>query len=137
MIHRPALPKAAGRQPLLFGGVICLVAIYSCGGSATSQAPAADSPVGLEVSDSSVNVVNRTGTSLVKGQVDIEAAGSLRPFTSLVPRMGNGEKRTMRLEDFRTPDGTPFRRGVHRARKAKISVTDLNGKTYQYEVPFK
>jgi len=52
-------------------------------------------------------------------------------------RVQSGEKRTIRLDSFRSKDGTPFRRGVTRVRSVKITATDLFGKTHEYQVPFK
>lgn len=136
MLSQPAFPKAAVPRRLLLIAALSVVAACSDGSSGFPPATA-DSPVGLEASDSSVAVVNRTGTSLVKGQVEIVATGSMRPLSLLLARLSNGEKRTLRLEEFRTPDGTPFRRGVHRARYATVVATDLNGKEYKFEAPFK
>jgi hypothetical protein len=40
------------------------------------------------------------------------------------------------LNIFRGSDGTPFRRGVVRARRVRISAKDLAGKVYERIVPF-
>jgi hypothetical protein len=47
-----------------------------------------------------------------------------------------GDRRDFMLNVFRGSDGTPFRRGVIRAKRVKVSAKDLAGKLYEREVPF-
>lgn len=135
MFCRPAFRNGALLWPLLLVVSLCLVAACSDRGSGTA-AGGKDAPVAIEVTDSSVIILNQTGTSLVKAQVDL-VTGSPSPFMAVLERVQNGEKRTVRLDSFRSRDGTPFRRGVARVHTVKITATDLLGKTHEYQVPFK
>jgi hypothetical protein len=120
---------------------LCAVALagaVACGGSTSGVASAAsaDALIGLALSETSVTLDNRTGTSLVKGQLTITPAGVRPPFFVVLPRIQSGEKRTFALDQFRTNDGTQFNRSLARAKAVKITATDLNGKTHEYEIPF-
>ena len=120
---------------------LCLVllsgALAACsGGSGAASAQSPDALVRMEMNDMGVTVENRTGTSLVGGQVTLVAGGTRPPFFVMLPRIENGGRRTFPLDSFRTNDGTPFRRGMVRARAVKITANDLNGKPHEYEIPF-
>lgn len=121
---------------------LCVVALAgtlgACSGarSQAASAASADALVGLQLTETSVTLENRTGTSLVGGQITVVPAGTRPPFFVMLPRIQSGEKRTFALESFRSNDGTMFRRSLARARAVKVTATDLVGKTHEYEIPF-
>jgi hypothetical protein len=117
----------------LFAGVAA-----TCGGTNSSVASAAtaDAAIGLQLSETAVTLDNRTGTSLVKGQLSLMPAGVRQPFFIVLPRIQSGEKRSFPLDQFRGSDGTPFTRSGARAKSINVTATDLNGKAHQYEIPF-
>ena len=86
------------------------------GGTGIASAQAADALIRMEMNDMGVTVENKTGTSLVSGQVSIITAGTRPPFFAVISRIGNNERRTFPLDTFRTGDGTQFRKGIARAR---------------------
>ncbi|MGH9345935.1 MAG: hypothetical protein ACRD26_01600 [Vicinamibacterales bacterium] len=96
----------------------------------------ATAPFGVEVSAMYITVENRAGTALVDGKVEILPAGRAVVFTTSWPRMESGDRRDFMLNVFRGSDGTPFRRGVIRARQVKVTAKDLYGKVYERLVPF-
>jgi hypothetical protein len=122
--------------------VLCLALLSgaagacSGGGSGVASAQSADALIRMEMNDLGVSVENKTGTSIVSGQVTLVAGGTRPPFFVMLPRIESGGKRTFGLDTFRTSDGTPFRRGLVRARAVRISANDLNGKAHEYEIPF-
>jgi len=93
-------------------------------------------PFGIELSQAYFTIENRTGATITGGQMDIIPGGVLKPFTASLPRLEAGEKKPIMFTTFHGNDGTPFRRGVFRARRMKITATDFNGKTHEQEVPF-
>ncbi len=118
--------------------VVALIGPLACSGARPQAASAAtaDALVGLQLTDSAVTLENRTGTSLVGGQIIMVSAGTRPPFFVMLPRIQSGEKRSFALDSFRSNDGTPFRRSLARARAVKVTATDLAGKTHEYEIPF-
>ncbi len=110
----------------------------ACSGARPQAASAAqpDALVGLQLTDTAVLLENRTGTSLVDGQITVVPAGTRPPFFVMLPRIQSGEKRTFALETFRSNDGTLFRRSLARARAVRVTATDLVGKKHEYEIPF-
>jgi hypothetical protein len=101
------------------------LAVASC--ARVSGDDESTAPFGVTVSSMYVTVENRTGTALVDGRVEIIPAGRAVVFT---------DSRDIMLNVFRGTDGTPFRRGVIRARRVKVTAKDLAGKVYEREVPF-
>lgn len=117
--------------------VCTIAAALAAGACATASGDdEATAPFGVEVSQMYVTIENRTGTALVDGKIEIVPAGRAVLFTTAWPRMEIGDKRDFMLNQFRGTDGTPFRRGVIRARTVRVSASDLAGKRYEREVPF-
>jgi hypothetical protein len=114
--------------------LIAAGAAAACSGTASESG---DTSLVVDVSMMAVTVENQTGTSLVKGEVNLLTQGIPRSYMALLPHMSNGEKRSFPLETFRSTDGTQYRRSVVNARSVKVVATDVGGKTYQREVPFK
>lgn len=123
------------RVATLFACTLLLAAAAASGCAAASGDDEATAPLGVSISDWYVTVENRTGSPLVDGKVEIIPAGPT-VFQTSFPRMENRERRDFTLDTFRAIDGTPFRRGVIRARRVKVSAKDINGKVYEREVPF-
>jgi hypothetical protein len=120
--------------PLLFAfGVITFFVVGCAQLSGDDEATA---PFGVTVESLYVTVENRTGTALVDGRVEIIPFGRAVIFTTTWPRMEIGDKRDFMLNVFRGTDGTPFRRGIVKARRIKVSAKDLAGKLYERVVPF-
>jgi hypothetical protein len=102
------------------------------GGVGTSGSAA---PIGIEVSSSYVTIENRTGVPLIDGQVEIISGGVRPPFRARLARIESHARQDVLFTQFRSPDGTPFRRGISPARRVKLSAKDINGKVYEQEVP--
>jgi hypothetical protein len=132
MVPRPRITR------LLPPVVSCVIfaALLLTGCANVSGDDEATAPFGVAVSSMYITVENRTGTALVDGTVEILPAGRIVAFRAPWPRMEVGDKRDFMLNVFRGTDGTPFRRGVIRARRIKVSARDLAGKLYEREVPF-
>jgi hypothetical protein len=120
----------------LLASLVTVSGTIASGCAAVSGDDEATAPFGVEVSAMYVTVENRTGTALVDGRVEIIPAGRAVVFVAGWPRLEIGDKRDFMLNVFRGTDGTPFRRGIIRARRVKVTAKDLAGKLYQREVPF-
>ena len=114
----------------------------ACGGnpesaSAAGTAGTADAPITIDISNTYVTVENRTGVPILEGQMIIDQIGVRPPFRASLPRLENGMARDFTLNTFRAADGTLFNRTIARARTLKLTAKDINGKTYEQEIPFK
>ncbi len=126
--------RSQGFFPLLVSWA--LVTLVATGCSSVSGDDEETASFGVQVSAMYITVENRAGTALVDGKVEIVPAGRAVVFTTSFPRMEIGDRRDFLLNQFRGTDGTPFRRGVIRARTVKVTARDLAGKLYEREVPF-
>jgi hypothetical protein len=118
--------------------VMCAAA---CGGNpesvnAAGTAGTADAPIAISISNTYISVENKTGVPLLQGQMVITQLGVRPPFRAALPRLENGLTRDFTLNTFRAPDGTLFNRTIARARSLKLTAKDVNGKTYEQEIPF-
>jgi uncharacterized protein YceK len=131
MVHR----LLTGRSfPPIASLVIATWLLSGC--ASVSGDDEATAPFGVQVSSMFVTVENRTGTALIDGKIQILPPGRAVVFSTSWPRMEIGDRRDFMLNVFRGSDGTPFRRGVIRAKRVKVSAKDLAGKLYEREVPF-
>jgi len=129
-------PRPTGRllPPLVSSVIVAALALAGC--ASLSGDDEATAPFGVELSAMYITIENRTGTALIDGKVEIVPAGRAVVFSTSWPRMEIGDRRDFILSVFRGSDGTPFRRGVIRARRIKVTGKDLTGKRYEREVPF-
>jgi hypothetical protein len=58
-------------------------------------------------------------------------------FTKFFGRPENSEKRDISLGDFSGRDCTPFSLRVIKPKSIRIKATGLNGKAYDFEIPWK
>lgn len=116
--------------------VVCLVASVGIPACASVESTG-DPTLVVVVSDAGIVVENQTGYPLSKGQVSIVPQGIPRVYTAPLTHVGNGQKRSVYFRDFRMSDATPFRRDLVNAKSVRVVATDVMGKTYQREVPFK
>lgn len=132
MVPRPRITRLLPRVVSCF----LLATLLLTGCASLSGDDEATAPFGVEVSNMYITVENRAGTALVDGKVEIVPAGRMVVFVASWPRMEAGDKRDIMLNVVRGTDGTPFRRGVVRARTVKVTAKDMDGKLYEREVPF-
>jgi hypothetical protein len=117
---------------------VCAAAACSGGdlGAGAAGTAGVDAPVAITVSQTYITVENRTGGPLVGGDLEITQVGVRPPYRTTLPRLETGAKRDIMLNTFRATGGTPFNRGIARARSVKVTAKDLAGKVYENEVPF-
>lgn len=96
----------------------------------------ADAPLLVQLSQTYVTIENRTGAPLLGGEMEIRQIGVRPPFKANLPRLENGSTRDFTLSTFRAGDGTLFNRTIARPRSLRLTAKDVNGKTYEQEVPF-
>ena len=87
--------------------------------------------IALETSNQSITVTNNAGKPIEDVRVAIQPVGTAPPFTSMVKRMENGEKREISLSQFRANDGTAFSARFAKARQVTVTATDIVGKKHE------
>jgi hypothetical protein len=120
----------------LVAGVVLLASVFvaACGGAAADDPNA---PVGVTVSQTYLTIANRSGSAFADGQIELVPSGVLAPYKMQMPRIESGANRDVQLDQFAGVGGARFRRGVTRIKAVRIVATDMTGKTYKQEVPFK
>ena len=89
------------------------------------------SMIALETSSQSITVTNNAGKPIEDVRVAIHPMGSAPPYTSILRRLENGEKRELSLAQFRSNDGTTFNSRFAKARQVTVTATDIVGKKHE------
>jgi hypothetical protein len=87
--------------------------------------------IALETSSQSITVTNNAGKPIEDVRVAIHPVGSAPPYTSMLRRMENGEKRELSLAQFRSNDGTTFNPRYAKAKQVTVTATDIVGKKHE------
>ena len=132
----------ASRGLVLSAAFTLLAACSLAGCSSSTRAEAGavgttgSSAIGVSFAPTYITIENHSGVPLIEGEATIVPSGLMPPFHAPLSRVESNGKVDVLLSHFRGNDGTSFRRGVIRARRVRITATDINGKKYQQEVPF-
>ena len=89
------------------------------------------SAIALETSNQSVTIINNAGKPIEDVRIAIQPVGTAPPFTSILRRMENAEKREISLAQFRSNDGTTFSPRFTKARQVTVTATDIVGKKHE------
>jgi hypothetical protein len=128
--HRPARHLVASAL-----GVASLL-VTACSTPGAAQATNADAPVTIEAHQTFISLQNRAGLPLTDIKLSV-IPYSRTEFTKSFARMENGESREISLSDLSSRDGTPFNPRIVKAKSVRLSATDVVGKHYDLEVPWK
>jgi len=118
-----------------FLAIMAFVALaVSCGGgTGTGDLD----KIQVTMSQFEVSVTNTSGKALMEVVAEIEPAGPASHFTARIPRLENGEKRSLAHTSFTDRDYVPFSARVTKASRVTVTAKDIDGKSYQVQVPFK
>lgn len=123
-------------QRWLLGGGVVLAATVAIACAGTGGAAPADSPVAVETSQMFVTVRNIAGLPLTDVTIGIKPAGVQPEYQTFYRRIESTEERAIPFGEFRGSDGTQLNLQVARPRFIHVVATDLNGKTYDVELPW-
>jgi hypothetical protein len=129
------MKRLPGALSLVAG--VALLATLSAAGCSGGAVDDPNAPVGVTVSQTYLTIANRSGSAFADGQIELVPSGVLAPFRTQMPRIESGANRDVQLDQFAGVGGARFRRGVTRIKLVRITATDMAGKTYTQEVPFK
>jgi hypothetical protein len=131
-MNRLSVPVYACRVAAI--NLLATVVVSACG-------PALDddpqSPIDVAVEQTYVTIGNRSGSPLVDGIVELVPSGVLAPYRYPLTRIESGSNRQVPLDRFSGAGGARFMRGAARIRSVRLTATDVAGKKYKREVPFK
>ena len=109
------------------------LAVTGCGGGAATGDV---DKLTIVQSQFDVAITNTSGRALFDVKAEIEPAGPASHFSTIIPRMENGEKRVLAHNLFSDRDSVPF--SARNVRTSRITVTakDIDGKAVRIEVPW-
>jgi hypothetical protein len=106
----------------------------NCGGGA----PAGDTDkIQIVQSQFDIAVTNTSGRALFEVKVEIEPAGPATHFSTIIPRMENGEKRVLAHNIFTDRDSIPFSARNVKASRVTVTAKDIDNKPYRVEMAWK
>ncbi len=110
---------------------VVAVAPAGCGGGA----PTGDTDkIQIVQSTFDITVTNTSGKALFEVKAEIEPAGPASHYTTIIPRMENGEKRVLAHNLFSDRDGVPFSARNVRAKGVIVNAKDIDNKAYHVEM---
>jgi hypothetical protein len=127
------MPHRLLRTRFVFLAVLAM-AVTGCGGGA----PTGDvDKIDVVQSQFDIAVTNKSGKALFEVRAEILPIGPASHFTTLIPRMENGERRVLAHNLFSDRDGVPFSARNHKAKAVAVSAKDIDGQALKVEMPWK
>jgi hypothetical protein len=113
---------------------VLAMTVTGCGGGA----PTGDvDKIEVVQSQFDIAVTNKSGKALFEVKAEILPVGPSSHFTTLIPRMENGERRVIAHNLFSDRDGVPFSARNHKAKAVAVGAKDIDGKALRVEVAWK
>ena len=84
-----------------------------------------------------ITLLNSSGRALMEVVAEIEPAGPASHFVARLPRLENGEKRSIAHTSFTDRDHVPFSARTAKPTRITVIAKDIDGKTVRVELPFK
>jgi len=121
-----------------FALIIAIAALAAACAGCGSGAPVGDTDkIHVVLSQFDIAVSNTSGKALFELEAEIEPTGPATHFTTIIPRMENGEKRVLAHNLFSDRDGVPFSARNVKAKQVTVTAKDIDGKALKVEVPWK
>ena len=118
--------------------IIAIAALAAACAGCGSGAPVGDTDkIQVVLSQFDISVTNTSGKALFEVKAEIEPTGPATHFTTIIPRMENGEKRVLAHNLFSDRDGVPFSARNVKAKQVTVTAKDIDGKALKVEVPWK
>ena len=118
--------------------IIVIAALAAACAGCGSGAPVGDTDkIQVVLSQFDISVTNTSGKALFEVKAEIEPTGPATHFTTIIPRMENGEKRVLAHNLFSDRDGVPFSARNVKAKQVIVTAKDIDGKALKVDVPWK
>ena len=121
-----------------FMGFVFLAVLAAAASGCGGGAPTGDvDKIEVVQSQFDIAVTNKSGKALFEVKAEILPVGPSSHFTTLIPRMENGERRVLAHNLFSDRDGVPFSARNHKAKAVAVGAKDIDGKVLRVEMPWK
>ena len=118
--------------------IIAIAALSAACAGCGSGAPVGDTDkIQVVLSQFDISVTNTSGKALFEVKAEIEPTGPATHFTTIIPRMENGEKRVLAHNLFSDRDGVPFSARNVKAKQVIVTAKDIDGKALKVDLPWK
>ena len=119
--------------------IIAAIAVFAgacagCGGGA----PTGDvDKIDIVQSQFDIALTNKSGKALFEVKAEIAPIGPASHFTTIIPRMENGERRVIAHNLFSDRDAVPFSARNVKAKSVIVTAKDMDGKVLTVEMAWK
>ena len=114
-----------------------LAALAALAAGCAASGPTGDvDKIKVETSQFELSVTNTSGRALFDVKVAILPTGPSSPYTATVPRMENGERRSLSHNLFTDNDHVSFSARNTRAKGIIVTAKDIDGKELRLEMPW-
>lgn len=124
-----------GRYLLMLAVVISAVGAMACSSAAVEATGDLD-VFELSTSQLYITVANRSGSTLIDVELEVDPVGGSTVFTYFHPRLEPGEKRNLPIQEFRGKDGTNLNLRVHRPKSVSVKAHTQGGDSYAMTGPW-
>jgi hypothetical protein len=132
-IGAATMPHRFLRTRLVLIAVFALT-VMNCGGGA----PTGDiDKIAVVQSQFDVSLTNTSGKALFEVKAEIEPVGPATHYSTIIPRMENGEKRVIAHNLFTDRDGIPFSARNVKASKITVTAKDIDNKALSVVMAWK
>jgi hypothetical protein len=108
----------------------------ACSGSGAAAQEDPNAPVLLGVSEPYITVQNRAGLALSDVTVAVVSYNGLE-FTKTFSRIENSQRREISFTELSSRDGTQFNPRFYKAKAVRLRASDVVGKQYEVETPWR
>ena len=127
------MPLGTFRARFVIMIALAMFATGCGGGAATGDVD----KITIVQSQFDIALTNTSGRALFDVKAEIEPAGPASHFSTIVPRMENGERRVLPHNLFSDRDSVPFSARNVRASRVTVTAKDIDGKALRVEMPWK
>jgi hypothetical protein len=122
------------RHVVLFIAVAAVASVNAgCGGGAATGDV---DKITIVQSQFDIALTNTSGRALFDVKAEIEPAGPASHFSTIIPRMENGERRVLAHNLFSDRDSVPFSARNVKVSRITVTAKDIDGKALRLEMPW-
>jgi len=116
--------------------LLCILSVSAAGCGGTVASGDLDK-VSITISAVDVTVSNTSGRALLEMRVEILPVGRATSYTTRIPRLENGQTRSLGFAMFSDRSAIQFSPRTAKPQAVAVSATDVDGAAIRAEVPWK
>lgn len=129
-------PWYFGRRVSLSFLLVVVLALTQ-GACGSGSASGDTDKIQIAISRFDVTVINSAGRAMVDAKVEVLPVGRATSYSVRVPRIENGEKRSLAFTQFSDSSGITFSPRTARPHAVAVTAKDIEGHDLHVEVPWK